>query len=142
MHKMAREHPVARKIRQIHHRFHPRWPRLSLPWSPRPLTTLASIAKWWDSNCSNKAGGLIHRDPTKLHIWISRKPFPHYSTKPKILSKPTNGFGSLSRSLDSSDARRPRSPFCSLAVKRPCQHLVGKLCGHSACWPSSHLGQI
>jgi hypothetical protein len=27
-------------------------------------------------------------------------------------------------------------------VKRPCQHLVGKLCDHSAGWPSSYLGRI
>jgi hypothetical protein len=81
----------------------------TLPWSPRPLTTPASYVKWRDINFSNKAGGLIRRDPVKLRTWISWKPVPHYSSNPKILSKPTNGFGSFSRNLDSSDARRPRS---------------------------------
>jgi hypothetical protein len=32
--------------------------------------------------------------------------------------------------------------ICGASVKRPCQHLVGKLCGHSACRPSSHMGRI
>jgi hypothetical protein len=115
VHMTAREHPVTKKIHQIHHRFHPRWPRLSLPWSPRPLTTPASFVKWRDNNCNNKAGGLIHKDLAKLHIWISRKLVPHYSSKPKIPSKMTNGFGSLSRSLDSSDARRLKSPCLRLS---------------------------
>jgi hypothetical protein len=35
---------------------------------------------------------------------------PHYSSRPKIPSKLTNGFGLLSRSLGSSDAWRLRSP--------------------------------
>jgi hypothetical protein len=80
----AREHPVAKKIHQIHRRFHPRWPRLSSPWSPRPLTTPASFVKWRDSSCSSKAGELIRKDPTKLHIWISQKHVLHYSSRLKI----------------------------------------------------------
>jgi hypothetical protein len=115
VHMTAWEHPVAKKIHQIHRRFHPRWPRLSPPWSPRPLTTPASFMKWRDSNFNNMAGELIHKDPAKLHIWISHKPITHYSSKPKIPSKLTNGFGSSSKSLDSSDARRPRSPCLRLS---------------------------
>ena len=107
--------PVIGKILLIHHLYHQRWPRLSLPWSLRPLTTPASSVKWWDSNFNSKAGGLIPRDPTKLHIWTSRKHVPHFSSKPKIPSKLTNGFGSLSRSLDSSDAQRPRSHYLWLS---------------------------
>jgi hypothetical protein len=106
---MAREHLVVKMIHPIHRRYRPRWPRLSLPWSPRPLITPVSCVKWRDNNFSNKAGGLIRRDPVKLRTWISRKPVPHYSSTPKIPSKLTNGFGSLSRCLDSSDAQRPRS---------------------------------
>jgi hypothetical protein len=109
VHMTARERPVVKKIHPIHRRYCPRWPRLSLSWSPRPLTTPASYVKWRDINFSNKAEGLIRRDPVKLHTWISQKPVPHYSSKPKILSKLTNGYGSLSRNLDSFDARRPRS---------------------------------
>jgi hypothetical protein len=129
----VREHPVTKKIHQIHRRFHPRWPTLSLPWPPEPLTTPASFVKWRDINCSSKAGELIRKDPVKLHIWISRKLVPHYSSRPKIPSKLTIGSRLLSRSLDFSDARRFRSPlFCGATFKRPCQHLVGKLCSHSA----------
>ena len=101
--------PVVRKTCPIHRRYRQRWPRLSLPWSMRPPTTPAFYVKWREINFSNKAGGLIHRDPAKLRTWISRKLVPHFSSKLRILSKLTNGFGSLSRSLDSSDARRPRS---------------------------------
>ena len=72
----ARERPVVKKIHPIHRLYRPRWPRLSLPWSPRPLTTPASYVKWQDINFSNKAGGLIRRDPAKLHTWISRNPSP------------------------------------------------------------------
>jgi hypothetical protein len=115
VHMTAREHLVAKKIHQIHHRYHPRWLRLSPPWSPRPLITPASFMKWRDNNFNSKAGGLIRRDPAKLHIWISQKPIPHYSSRLKIPSKLTNGFGSLSRSLDSSDARRPRSHYLRLS---------------------------
>jgi hypothetical protein len=115
VHMTAQEHPVAKKIHQIHRRFHPHWPRLSLPWSPRPLTTPASFMKWRDSNCSSKVGELIRKDLTKLRIWISRKLFIHYSSRPKIPSKLTNEFGSLSRSLDSSDARIPRSHYLWLS---------------------------
>jgi hypothetical protein len=111
VHMTAREHLVARMIHQIHRRFHPRWLRLSLPWSPRPLTTPASFAKWRDNNCSSKAGELIRKDPAKLHIWISRKHVPHYSSRLKIPLKLTNGFGLLSRNLGSSGARRPRSHY-------------------------------
>jgi hypothetical protein len=109
VHMTAREHLVVKKIHPNHCRYRPRWPRLSLPWSLRPLTTPASYVKWQYSNFSNKAGGLIRRDPTKLCTWISRKLVPHFSSKLRILSKLTNGFGSLSRSLDLSDARRPTS---------------------------------
>ena len=109
VHMTAWEHPVVKKIHPIHRRYHPRWLRLSLPWSPRPLTTPASYVKWQDNNFSNKAGGLIHKDPAKLCTWISRKPVPHYSSKQKIPSRLTNGFGSLSRNLDSSAAWRPKS---------------------------------
>jgi hypothetical protein len=115
VHMMAREHPMAKKIHPIHRRYHPCWPRLSTPWSPRPLTTPTSYVKWRDNNFSNRAGGLIRRDPAKLRTWISRKPVPHYSSKQKIPSKLTNGFESLSRSLDSSDARRPRSHYLQLS---------------------------
>ena len=109
VHMTAWEHPVVKKIHPIHRRYHPRWPRLSLPWSPRPLTTPTSYVKWWDINFSNKAGRLIRRDPAKLRTWISRKPVPHYLLKPKTLSKPTNGYELLSRNLDSSAALKPRS---------------------------------
>jgi hypothetical protein len=115
VHMTTREHPVVKKIHPIHRRYRPRWPRLSLPWSPRPLTTPASYVKWQDINFSNKAGGLIRRDPVKLRTWISRKPVPHFSLKMRILLKLTNGYGSLSRNLDSSDARRPRSHFLRLS---------------------------
>jgi hypothetical protein len=40
---------------------------------------------------------------------------PHYLSRLRILSKLTNGFGSLSKSLDSSDARRPRSHYLWLS---------------------------
>jgi hypothetical protein len=111
IHMTAREHPVTKKIHQIHRRFHPRWPRLSPPWSPRPLTTPAFFVKWRDSNFNSKAGELIRMDPTKLHIWISWKHVPHYSSRLKIPSKLTNGSGLLSKSLDSSDAQRLRSHY-------------------------------
>jgi hypothetical protein len=93
VHMTAREHLVVNKIHPIHHRHRPCWPRLSLPWSPRPLTTPASDVKWRDINFINKAGGFLHRDPVKLRTWISRKPVPHFLSKLKILSKPTNGSG-------------------------------------------------
>jgi hypothetical protein len=109
VHMTARERPVVKKTRPIHRLYRQRWLRLSLPWSMRPLTTPAFCEKWWEISFSNQAGGLIRRDPMKLRTWISRKPVPHYSSKPKTLSKPTNGYGSLSRNLDSSDARRPKS---------------------------------
>jgi hypothetical protein len=115
VHMTAREHPVVKKLHPIHRQYHPRWPRLSLPWSPRPLTTPASYVKWRDINFINKVGGLIRRDPAKLRTWISRKPVPHFSSKLKIHSKLTNGHGSLSRSLDSSDAWRPRSHYLWLS---------------------------
>jgi hypothetical protein len=114
VHMTALEHPVVKKIHPIHRRYRPRWPRLSLPWSVRLLTTPAFYVKWWEINFSSKAEGLIRRDTAKLCIWISRKPVPHFSSKPKILSKPTNGYGSLSKNLDSSDARRPRSRYSRL----------------------------
>jgi hypothetical protein len=109
VHMTVRERPVVKKIHPIHRRYRPRWPRLSLPRSLRLLTTPAFCVKWKETNFSNKAGGSIRRDPVKLHTWISRKPVPHFSSKPRTLSKPTNGYGSLSRNLDSSDAWRPRS---------------------------------
>jgi hypothetical protein len=109
VHMTARERPVVKKIHPIHRRYRPRWLRLSLPWSPQPLTTPAFCVKWREINFSSKAGGLIRRDPVKLHTWISRKPVPHYLSKSKTLSKPTNGYGTLSRNLDSSTARRPKS---------------------------------
>jgi hypothetical protein len=109
VHMTTRECPVVKKTHPIHRRYRPRWPRLSLPWSMQPPTTPAFYVKWQETNFSNKVEGLIHRDPTKLHTWISRKLVPHFSSKPKTLSKPTNGYGSLSRNLDSFDARRPRS---------------------------------
>jgi hypothetical protein len=115
VHMTARERPVVKKIHPIHRRYRPRWSRLSLPWSPRPLTTPASYVKWRDINFSNKAGGLIRRDPAKHRTWISRKPVAHFSSKLRIPSKLTNGYGSLSRSLDSSDARRPRSHCLQLS---------------------------
>jgi hypothetical protein len=101
--------PVVRKTCPIHRRYRQRWPRLSLPWSMRPPTTPAFYVKWREINFSNKAEGPIRRDPVKLRTWISRKPVPHYSLKPKTLSKSTNGYGLLSRNLDSSAALRPRS---------------------------------
>jgi hypothetical protein len=115
VHMTARERPVVKMIHPMHRRYRPRWPRLSLPWSPRPLTTPASYVKWRDINFSSKVGGLIRKDPAKLRTWISHKPIPHYSSKLKIPSKLTNGFGSLSRNLDSSDARRPRSHYLRLS---------------------------
>jgi hypothetical protein len=115
VHMTAREHPVVKMIHLIHRRYRPRWPRLSLPWSLRPLTTPASYVKWRDNNFSNKAGGLICRDTAKLRTWISRKLVPHFSSKLRILSNLTNGFRSLSRSLDSSNARRPRSHYLRLS---------------------------
>jgi hypothetical protein len=60
-----------------------------------------------DNNFSSKVEELIRKDPTKLRIWISRKLVPHYSSKLKIPSKLTNGFGSLSRSLDSTETQKP-----------------------------------
>jgi hypothetical protein len=116
VHLTTRERPVVKKTHPIHRRYHPHWPRLSLPWSMRPPTTPAFYVKWRETNFSNKAGGLIRRDPVKLRTWISWKPVPHFSLKPKTLSKPTNGYGSLSRNLDSSDARRPRSRCSRLNI--------------------------
>jgi hypothetical protein len=107
VHMTARERPMVKKTHPIHRRYRPRWPRLLLPWSLRPLTTPAFCVKWREINFSNKAERLFRRDPVKLRRWISRKPIPHYSLKSKTLSKPTNGFGSLSRNLDSSVAQRP-----------------------------------
>jgi hypothetical protein len=101
--------PVVGKTRPIHRRYRPHWPRLSSPWSMRPPTTPTSYMKWREINFNNKVGGLIRRDLVKLHTWISRKPVPHFSSKPKTLSKPTNGYGSLNRNLDSSAAVRPGS---------------------------------
>jgi hypothetical protein len=109
MHMMVQERPVVKKTHPIHRQYRPHWPRLSLPWSVRLLTTPAFCVKWRDTNFSNKAGGLIHRDPVKLRTWISQKPVLHYSSKPKTLLKPTNGYGSLSRNLGSSAAQRPKS---------------------------------
>jgi hypothetical protein len=106
VHMTTRERLVVKKIRPIHR---PRWPRLSLPWSVRPLTTPDFYVKWRETNFSNKVGGLIRRDPVKLRTWICRKLVPHFLSKPRTLSKPTNGYGSLSRNLDSFDARRPSS---------------------------------
>ena len=107
--------PVVGKTRPIHRLYRQRWPRLSLPWSMRPPTIPAFYAKWREINSSNKAEGLIHRDYVRLCIWTSLKPVPHYSSKPKIPSKLTTGFGSLSRSLDSSDVWRPRSHYLRLS---------------------------
>jgi hypothetical protein len=115
VHITARERPMVKKIHPIHCWYHPRWPRLSLPWSLQPLTTPASYVKCREINFSSKAGGLIRRDPAKLCTWIFRKPVPHFSSKPKILSKPTNGFRSLSRNLGSSAARRPKSRYSWLS---------------------------
>jgi hypothetical protein len=84
VHMTARERPVVKMIHPMHRRYRPRWPRLSLPWSPRPLTTPASYVKWRDINFSSKVGGLIRKDPAKLRTWISQKPIPHYSSKLKI----------------------------------------------------------
>jgi hypothetical protein len=112
MHMTVSVLPVVGKTHPIHRLYRQRWPRLSLPWSMRPPTTPALYVKWREINFSNKAEGPIRRDPVKLHTWISRKPVPHYSLKPKTLSKPTNGYRLLSRSLDSFAALRPRS-YCS-----------------------------
>jgi hypothetical protein len=101
--------PVVGKTRPIHRRYRPCWLRLSLPWSMRPPTTPAFCVKWREINFSNKAEGLIRRDPMKLRAWISRKLVPHFSSKPKTLSKPTNGYELLNKHLDSSAALRPRS---------------------------------
>jgi hypothetical protein len=101
--------PVVGKTRPIHHLYHQRWPRLSLSWSMRPPTTPSFCVKWREINFSSMAEGLIRRDPMKLHTWISWKPVPHSSLKPKTLWKPTNGYGLLSRNLDSSAALKPRS---------------------------------
>jgi hypothetical protein len=109
VHMTARERPAVKTTHPIHRRYRQRWPRPLLPWSIQLLITPAFYVKWREINFNNKAGGLIRRDPVKLHTWIPRKPVPHYSSKPKILSKPTNGYGSLSRNLDSSAARRPKS---------------------------------
>jgi hypothetical protein len=109
VHMTARERPVVGKTRPIHRRYRPRWPRLSLPWSMRPPTTPAFYVKWREINFSNKAGGPIRRDPVKLRTWISRKPVPHFLSKLKTLSKPTNGYRSLNRNLDSSAVLRPRN---------------------------------
>jgi hypothetical protein len=132
VHMTAWERPVVKKIRQIHRRYHPRWPRLSLPWSMRPPTTPAFYVKWRETSFSNKAGELIHRDPMKLRTWISRKPVPHFLSKPKTLSKLTNGYGSLSRNLDSSDARRPRSRCSRLNSEEALSVLGGEIM-----WPFS-----
>jgi hypothetical protein len=105
----AWERPVVKTTHPIHHRYRPRWPRLSLPWSMQLLITPTFYVKWREINFNNQAEGLIRRDPVKLRTWISRKPVPHFLSKPRILSKPTNGYGSLSINLDSSDARRPKS---------------------------------
>jgi hypothetical protein len=72
-------------------------------------TTPAFCVKWREINFSNKAEGLICRDPMKLRTWISRKLVPHFLLKSKTLWKPTNGYGLLSRRLDSSAALKPRS---------------------------------
>jgi hypothetical protein len=35
--------------------------------------------------CNSKAGECIHKDPTKLHIWISQRHVSHYLSRRKIL---------------------------------------------------------
>jgi hypothetical protein len=37
-------------------------------------------------------GRAYPQGPVKLHTWISRKPVPRSSLKPKTLWKPTNGY--------------------------------------------------
>jgi hypothetical protein len=109
VHMTARERPVVEKTHPIHRRYRQRWPRPLLPWSMRQPTTPVFFVRWRETNSNNQAEGLIHRGPVKLRTWISRKPVPHYSLKLKTVSKPTNGYGLLSRNLDSSAALRPRS---------------------------------
>jgi hypothetical protein len=109
VHMMARERPVVKTTHLIHRRYRQRWPRPLLPCSMQLLITPTFYVKWQEINFHNKAGGLIRRDPVKLRTWISWKPIPHYSSKPKILWKPTNGYGSLSRNLGSSATLRPKS---------------------------------
>jgi hypothetical protein len=58
-----------------------------------------------------QGGRAYPQGPAKLHIWISWKHVPHYSSRLKIPLKRINGFGLLSRSLGFSDARRLRSPY-------------------------------
>jgi hypothetical protein len=120
VHKTVPVLPVVGKTHPIHRRYRQHWPRLSLPWSMRPPTTPALCVKWREINFSNKAKGLIRRDPVKLHTYISRKPVPHFSLKPKTLSKLTNGYESLNRNLDSSAAMRPRkSLFVARQLRGP-----------------------
>jgi hypothetical protein len=69
--------PVAGKILQIHHLYHQRWPRLSLPWLTRLSIIPAFYARWRVTNSSSKAEGLLHRDRVKPHTWTSLKRVPH-----------------------------------------------------------------
>jgi hypothetical protein len=107
--RTVQEPPVVRKLLLINHQCPQRWPRLSLPWSTRLLTIPAFYVKWQETSSSNMAEGFLPRDHERLHTRTSLKPVPHFSSKPKIPSEPTNGCGLLSRNLDSSAARKPRS---------------------------------
>src|SRR5690242_19041986 len=71
----------------------------------------AFFGKWQDNKCNSKAGEPIHKDPTKLHIWISQKCVPRYLSRLKILLKRMNGFGLSNKSLGFFDARILKSPY-------------------------------
>jgi hypothetical protein len=81
------------KIALIHHLYHQRWLRLSLPWLMRLPIIPASYMKWRVTNSSSMAEGLLPRDHVKPHIWISLKRVPHSLLNLKILLKLMSGSG-------------------------------------------------
>jgi hypothetical protein len=140
VHMTAPVLPVVGKTHPIHHLYRQRWPRLSLPWSMRPPIIPAFCVKWRETNSSNKAEGLLHRDHVRLHTWTFLKLVPHSSSKPKTSGNRRMGTGYRVEIWTHPLHRNPEVVVRCAAIKRPCQYLVGKLCVHSTYRTSGHVG--
>jgi hypothetical protein len=142
VHMMGQVHPAAGRTLPIRHPYLLPWPRLSLPWSTPPPTTRAFCAKWRPTNFNNTEEEFPSRTKRYYLSGVLRNPTTALRQGRGTLGSRRMGASNGTEIRANPMHRGSEAPICHSAVKRPRQHLVGKLFCHPTCGTSSHLGRV
>jgi hypothetical protein len=142
VHMMGQVHPVAGKTLPIRHWYLLPWPRLSLPWSHHRRQHVLSAQNGGQPISTTRRKSSPSRTTRYYLSGVLRNSTTTLHQGRGTLGSQRMGASNGTKIRANPVHRGSEAPICRLAVKRPRQHLVGKLFRHPTCGTSSHLGRV